>query len=431
MSASLRIAACDLNGQARGKRLSDDYAAKLHKTGARMPLSALNLDLTGADIEDSPLVFATGDADGVLRTTGRGPVPMPWLSHGAMLEPMWMFTDDGVPFAGDPRHALARMLDRYAAHGWSPVAATELEFYLVDAKGLAPTPPDEDWPMEGDRILSLATLDAFDGFLTDVFDGAKAMGITPQSAIAESGVSQFEITLNHTDAMRMADDCWLMKQLIRGTARKHGYAATFLAKPMSDAAGSGMHVHYSVLDQDGHNIFDDGSPEGSDTLRSAVAGCLAAMPPATLIFAPHLTSYARFVDGAHAPTTACWGYENRTAAIRIPGGPPAARRIEHRVAGADINPYLLLSAILGSALIGIEQGLTPPAAITGNAYGVDAPYLAATLADAVEAFATAPEVAAVFDPLLIDNLARTKHQEIAHLGTLPHKDLMRISLEAV
>ena len=201
MSGGLRIAASDLNGQPRGKRLADSYLDKLEHDGVRMPLSALNVDLTGADIEDSPLVFASGDADGVLRPTGRGPVPMPWLGTGATLVPMWMFTDDGAPFAGAPRHALGKVLDRYAQRGWQVLAATELEFYLVADAGLAPTPPNHTHPLEGDSILSLATLDAYDEFFSDLFEGAQAMGIAPQSAISESGVSQFELTLAHTDAM--------------------------------------------------------------------------------------------------------------------------------------------------------------------------------------------------------------------------------------
>ncbi|MEZ5715920.1 MAG: hypothetical protein R3D85_12565 [Paracoccaceae bacterium] len=127
-------------------------------------------------------------------------------------------------------------------------------------------------------------------------------------------------------------------------------AATFMARPFYDDAGSGMHVHFSVLDAEGNNIFDDGTAKGSALLRHAVQGCLKALHGSTLIFAPHANSYDRLVPGAHAPTGIAWAYDNRTAAIRVPGGAPAARRIEHRVAGGDINPYLVLAVILGAAL---------------------------------------------------------------------------------
>ncbi len=168
------------------------------------------------------------------------------------------------------------------------------------------------------------------------------------------------------------------------------------------------------------NIFDDGGPDGTDLLRNAVAGCLAAMPASTLIFAPHGNSYDRLVPGAHAPTAACWAYENRTAAIRIPGGAPAARRIEHRVAGGDINPYLMLATVFGAALIGIEDAMTPPPPITGNAYEVpDVPQLAANWSDAIAALESDPLMVRILPADLIRYLAMTKRQEIARFADRP------------
>lgn len=432
---SFRVAACDLNGQLRGKRVPPEYADKLDKGAVRMPLSALNVDLWGADIDGSPLVFESGDADGVLRPTARGPVPVPWLGTETALVPMCLYDDAGNPFPGDPRHALSAVLDRYAQRGWSVVAATELEFTLIDASGPQPQPPIN--PITGRRlsdeaVLSVAEMDAFEAFFTDLYDGCAAMDIPAQTAISESGVGQFEINLNHQDAIRCADDTWLFKALTRGLARKHGFCATFMAKPYSDDAGNGMHVHFSVLDQQGRNVFDDGGADGTDLLRAAVAGCLAAMPGSTLIFAPHGNSYTRLVPSAHAPTGASWAYENRTAAIRIPGGAPAARRIEHRVAGGDINPYLMLTAVLGAALAGIEDGLKPPVPISGNAYEIEGlPQLASDWATAVETFATDPMIARLFPPDLIRYMAMTKRQEIARFADRPAEDHWLSYLEAV
>jgi glutamine synthetase len=238
--------------------------------------------------------------------------------------------------------------------------------------------------------------------------------------------------MRHGPALEAADNAWLFKSLVRGLARKHGMAATFMAKPYLDESGNGMHVHFSVLDSEGNNVFDNGGPEGTDTMRHAVAGCLAAMPASSLIFAPFANSYDRLVDGAHAPTAAAWGYDNRTVAIRIPGGPNGARRIEHRTAGGDINPYLLLSAVLGAAMIGIKDEWEPSEPIVGNAYDVDdLPRLAADWTAATDMFASDPLISRIFDTMLIGNLVRCKRQEIEKFEQMPASTHWRALLERV
>lgn len=431
---TFRVAACDLNGCMRGKRVPGDYAAKLEKGSVRMPLSALNVDIFGADIEDSPLVFETGDADGIMMPTDRGPMPLPWLTVDQPLVPMVMHYDDGTRFEGDPRHALVSVLDRYKARGWQVVAATELEFTLVDDSGdtlEAARDPRNGRRLKAPGVLSLAQMDAFDPFLSALYQGCQDMGIPAQTATSEAGIGQFEITLNHQNALRAADDTWAFKTLIKGLARQHGFAATFMAKPFADDAGNGMHLHFSVLDGNGKNIFDDGGEAGTDLMRAAVAGCVAAMPGSTLIFAPHANSFTRLVPGAHAPTGAGWAYENRTAAIRIPGGPPAARRIEHRVAGGDITPYLIFAAILGAAITGIEEGMTPPEPLTGNAYEQDLPQLAPDWATAIDRFESDPMVAKIFSPMLIRNLVMTKRQELRLMSEIPEEEHWKTYLETV
>ena len=422
-SPTFRVAACDLNGQMRGKRVPKHYADKLDTGAVRMPLSVMNLDLWGADIENSPLVFDTGDADGILRPTDRGAVPMPWLNKPSALVPMMMEWDNGDPFEGDPRRALQRVLERYADRSWEVVAATEMEFTLIDDAGDAPAAPQNPLtgrPLRSNAILSVTQLDAFDGFFSDIYAACAAMDIPAETIISEAGLGQFEVNLNHQSALSAADDAWLFKALLRGMARKHGFAATFMAKPYKDDAGNGMHLHFSVLDKDGTNIFDNGGPEGTALLHNAVAGCLNAMPASTLIFAPHGNSYDRLIPGAHAPTNAAWAYENRTAAIRIPSGSHKARRIEHRVAGGDINPYLMLAAVLGAAMTGIEQGAQPPEPITGNAYEIDGlPKLAPDWETAVTQFETDPQITQIFHPQLIENLVMTKRQEIARFSEIP------------
>lgn len=433
--STIRIAACDLNGQMRGKRMPAEAAAKLEDGGARMPLSTLNLDLWGSDIEGNPLVFETGDADGILLPTNRDAVSMPWLGAPSALVPMAMYHENRTPFLGDPRHVLDSVLKKYSDRGWTVFAATEMEFNLVDASGASLRPPRNPLtgrPLDSHAIVSLAELDAFDAFFTDLYDAASAMGIPAQTAISEGGLGQFEINLNHQDALRAADDAWLFKTLVKGIARKHGFAATFMAKPYANEAGNGMHVHFSVVDQEGTNVFDDGSKTGSKLLTQAVAGCLATMPSSTLIFAPFGNSYDRLVPGAHAPTGAAWGYENRTTAIRIPGGANKARRIEHRVAGGDINPYLMLATVLGAAMMGIEDQMQPPAPVTGNAYEVDdTPQLATDWSTAVDAFETDPLIARILPALLIQNLVMSKRQEITLFGQRPQDTHWLSLLETV
>jgi glutamine synthetase len=432
---TIRVAAADLNAQARGKRVPTRFADKVVDDGTRFPLSVLNLDIWGEDIDDSPLVFETGDADGVLKPTERGFMPMPWLEAPTALLPIWMFREDGRPYEGDPRHALRAVVDRYKAVGLTPVVAVELEFFLIDDSGRklqVPVSPRSGKRRKAAETLSIRALDAFDTFFTDLYEACEEMDIPADTAISEAGLGQFEVNLMHCDdALRAADDAWLFKMLVKGLARRHGFAASFMAKPYEDYAGSGLHTHFSVLDSDGRNIFDDGGPHGTETLRHAVAGCLNTMVGSTLVFAPHWNSYDRMVPGAHAPTGICWGYENRTAAVRIPSGSSKARRIEHRVAGGDVNPYLMLAAILGAALNGIEDKIEPPAPITGNAYALDLPQVPTTWTDAIHAFETCPEIARTFAPELIRNFVLTKRQELHYMGELTPEERVEIYLDTV
>lgn len=432
---TIRVAAADLNGQPRGKRIPARFADKAVKSGTRFPYSVMNLDIWGEDIENSPLVFESGDADGILHPTERGFLPMPWLEAPTALLPIWMFHDDGRPFDGDPRHALGRVLDRYRARGLTPVVATELEFYLIDDSGRelrVPVSPRSGKRRPGADTLALRALDAFDRFFTDLYDACEAMDIPADSAISEAGIGQFEINLLHTDdALKAADDAWLFKMLVKGLARRHGFAASFMAKPYPEQPGNGMHMHFSVLDHAGRNIFDNGGPEGSEALHQAIAGCMAAMPASMLLFAPHANSYDRLVPGAHAPTGIAWGHDNRTSALRVPSGPPVARRIEHRVAGGDINPYLLIAGVLGAALIGMEDGLTPPPPITGNAYAQDLPQLPTDWASAIETFATSPLTARIFTPELVRNYLMTKRQELHYMAELSPDEVIELYLDTV
>ena len=413
---SLRAAVCDLNGVMRGKRIPVEQARKALEGGMRMPYSLVGLDIWGEDIVGNEQVFSTGDADGICHWTGRGVLPVGWTAHPTALVPLWLAHDDGRPFLGDPRRALAAILSRYAALGLTPVTATELEFYLVDpasSRPVGPVSPVTGKRLDSDSALSLDEIDGFEGFIHDVHAACREQGVPAETAIAENGVGQFEINLGHVaDALHAADDAVLFKRIVKGIARRHGFAACFMAKPYGDRAGNGLHVHFSLLDRAGLNVFDDGTDAGSDMLRHAVGGLLAGMAESTLAFAPHYNSYRRLRPASYAPTAVAWGYENRMVAIRIPGGPGKARRVEHRVAGADANPYLVMATVLGSALIGIERAMEPGAPIVSIADARDLPSLPGDWGAAIRAFETGPLIAEMFDPALRDALISCKRQEM-------------------
>lgn len=432
---TIRVAAADLNGVARGKRMPARFAPKLMDEGTKFPYSVLNLDIWGEDIDDSPLVFESGDPDGLLLPTERGFLPMPWLDAPTALLPLWMFHPDGSPYDGDPRQALARVVARYKAAGLVPVVATELEFFLIDDSGrhlrVAPSPRSGK-RRTGGEVLSLRALDAFDQYFSSLYDACETMDIPADTSISEAGPGQFEINLMHqADPMKAADDTWLFKMLVKGVARSYGFAASFMAKPYDAWPGSGMHMHFSILTEDGRNIFDNGGEEGTEQLHHAVAGCLRAMPGSTLLFAPHENSYDRLVPNAHAPTGIGWAYENRTAAIRIPSSSPKARRIEHRVAGGDVNPYLTIAAILGAALDGIEDRLEAPAPFKGNAYDKNLDQLPGDWGSAIEAFDKCPEIRRIFPEHLIDNYLMTKRQELHYMAELTDEETVELYLDTV
>lgn len=432
---TIRVAAADLNGVARGKRIPARYARKLLEEGTKFPYSVLNLDIWGEDVEDSPLVFEIGDPDGLLLPTERGFLPMPWLDAPTALLPLWMFHPDGRPYEGDPRQALARVVERYKAAGLTPVVATELEFFLIDDSGRqlrVPPSPRSGKRRTGGEVLSLRALDAFDQFFTTLYDACEAMDIPADTAISEAGPGQFEINLMHQpDPLKAADDSWLFKMLVKGIARQYGFAGSFMAKPYEAFSGNGMHMHFSILDSEGRNIFDNGGDEGTAELRHAVAGCLRAMPGSTLLFAPHENSYDRLVPNAHAPTGIGWAYENRTAAIRIPSSSPRARRIEHRVAGGDVNPYLTVAAILGAALNGLLEKLEAPEPFKGNAYDQHLDQLPASWGEAIEVFHRCPEMRRIFPDHLIENFVMTKRQELHYMAELSDEETVELYLDTV
>lgn len=413
--SSIYVAACDFNGVFRGKRIPVSEVDKALNGGIRLPLSTMSVNIWGADATDIPV--ETGDIDGLAEATERGLLPINWTTPPTAMVPVWIRNEDGSPYLVDTRRVLAEITQQFHAKGMRPVVATELEFYLTDYQdNQSPLPPVN--PKTGVRLhktsyQSLSELQGFSEFLDDVYRECDNLNIPADTAIVENGCGQFEINLLHTDdPLKAADDAVLFKHLVKGIAQKHGMTATFMAKPYGDESGNGLHVHCSVIDAEGNNLFDDGTDKGTPLLQHAVAGVLESMADFTLVFAPHYNSYRRLAPNSHAPTGVAWGYENRTAAIRIPGGPNAARRIEHRVAGADANPYLACAAILGGMLYGMERQLQPQPPSVGNVYADDSiALLPNNWYAAIERFESSDRVKAIFPAELVALFSAVKRQE--------------------
>ncbi|MFT6050805.1 MAG: glutamine synthetase [Halioglobus sp.] len=406
----------DCNGIMRGKWLPRHKLQKIFDGELKLPKTALSLDIWGRDVEE--LVFASGDADGICRPVEGSLLPTPWSANGQHGQVMLsMFDADGSPYMGDPRHVLKQVVARFQETGWKPVVAAELEFSLVtwDAntpRHTCPSPAGSS-PVGG-NTYGLDVLNNHFQMIEDLRVASEMQDLPFDGVVKESAPSQYEINMHHVDnPVLAAKQIIQMKRLIKGVAAKHGLIASFMAKPFENEAGNGMHVHCSVLDETGNNIFNDDTEKGSDLLRNAIAGCLRYMPDSVAILAPTFNAYRRFQPGCHAPTFPSWGYENRTVAVRVPAGNNSARRLEHRVAGADANPYLLFAVLLSGMLEGIKQSLDPGEPIHGDGYSQETEPLPAYQQDAVQLFKESDFIRSNLGSEIQRIYSLTKEQEIA------------------
>ena len=381
----------DLNGTHRGKWLPREQISKVFEGGYKMPQNTCSLDAWGRDLDE--LVQESGDADGICTAHPETLARVPWADKptAQVIVSMGSFGGD-EPYGGDPRMVLQSVLDRYAKLGLRPVVASEMEFHLFELDRDNFGQPQHSQralngsPALGGQTYGMDIMRETAPLMDAIADAAKLQNLPVDTLITEFGPSQFEINLNHQDcAMRACDQGSMLKRAIRNVARSHNKVASFMAKPFAEQVGNGMHIHFSLIDADGQNVFDNGTDAGSELLGHAVAGCLATMADSMAIFAPNINSYRRMVPGCYAPLAPNWGYENRTTAIRIPGGDNRAIRIEHRVAGADANVYLTVAAMLAGALYGIENKMAAPQAVVGDAGDVKAE-LPHFWQDALEAF---------------------------------------------
>lgn len=365
----------DCNGLLRGKRVEGEQLEKVYSKGINLPLSVLASEITGESNEDSGLGMDIGDRDVFCYPVPGTLSSIDWNSRPSAQLLLDILDETGKPFSGNPRVVLKNCLDKLNAIGLFPVIAVELEFFLLDqsaAEDGSPQPPIN--PGSGQRdsntqVYYLSDLESYSDFIEDVRETAKAQNIPAEAAVAEYAPGQFEINVSHSsDILKACDEAILLKRVIKSVARKHNFQATFMAKPYADTAGSGTHIHISLLDSEGNNVF--ASPEGSPSkaMQYALGGLQQTMRDAMLLFAPNANSFRRFQKDSYVPMNPHWSYNNRTVALRIPYSDEANRRIEHRVAGADANPYLVVAGVLAGITTGLENKLVCSDAIVGNAY---------------------------------------------------------------
>ncbi|MEL6678038.1 MAG: glutamine synthetase family protein [Pseudomonadota bacterium] len=416
---TLELVFPDMNGVARGKHIPIAQADKLFGK-VRLPLSTYNLDILSLDTEAAGIAIERGDPDGLGHLVAGGPALWTDARHAVAL--MTMTTPDGAPNPYDPRQVLARVVERFTQAGLTPVVAPELEFYLLDAERDAtgraqpPLSPVTGERLEDPQIYRLSVLDPFMPVLDEIREAALALGAAAETASAEFGPGQFEINLGHTpDALGAADQAILLKHAIRGVARRHGMEACFMAKPYGEESGSGLHYHISLLDRDGRNIFAGDDPTALNTpLSGAVARLKDTMAEATLVFAPHLNSFRRLAPGTYAPIVSAWGFDNRGVALRIPASTGPAARVEHRTAGADANPYLVLAVLLQAIFDGLDGG-DPGRPATTEATEEDGPLLPLGWGRAIAAFEQSTFIKTALGAEFARVYALMKRQEMERL----------------
>ncbi|MEP2830781.1 glutamine synthetase family protein [Parvibaculum sp.] len=364
----------DPSGVARGKVLRPEEVATAFRDGRPLPCSIQSLDILGADVLETGLVGEEGDSDRPCFPVAGTLTHAPWHDVPTAQVILESCEHDGSPTPADPRHALARTVASLDAMGLTPVVAIELEFYLVSRDAAAkariapPAAPNGFAPAHLQAYL-MQDLEDFAPFLNDVFAGAKKMGLPARTLISEYAPGQFEIVLEHrADAMRAADDAILYKRLVKGVADRHGYVATFMAKPYADVSGSGMHMHVSLAGEESSNLFAGEGGELTPHLACAIGGLQRTMAESMALFAPNANSYRRFRLNTYAPLTPAWAVDNRSVPLRVTSGKPSTRHLEHRVCGADANPYVALAAVLAGIAEGIEKKIEPGAPVTGDGY---------------------------------------------------------------
>lgn len=403
----------DTNGVFRGKWMPTNHLQGLFRSGLALAKSVFALDAWGSDVISTGLYHEVGDRDGICR-----PIPgtlrrVPWADRPTAQVLLRMEDEDGSPYFADPRTLLGKSVGRLAARGLKPVVAFELEFFLFEnsAQGNEPSPVIEGIGPDRTNIYSMSDLRAYGDLFAEIETAAESLGVDTDTIISEAAPGQFEINLIHVgDPFAAADQALMLRRIIRQVASKHGLSASFMAKPFPERSGNGMHAHVSLVDGNGRNVFGTG-PDGEKLLHHCVSGLLSTMHAATLPLVSTFNGFRR-LNGAYSPSKALWAENNRYVAVRLPRGDGPARRFEHRVAGADANPHLVLAAILAGAERGLAGDLPLPLPVEGDVGQVPGQSLPPTMRHALEAFEISDWIADAFGTAWRDLYAKVKRQEL-------------------
>mgnify|MGYP000874922464 FL=1 len=402
----------DLPGIARGKAVP---AGKWEKQAHfHLPNSIFFQTITG-DWGEAAGPDGFLEPDMILKPDLSTATAAPWAVDGTLQVIHDAFDQKGRPVAFSPRNVLRRVISLYEAEGWTPIVAPEMEFYLVarnidPAKSIEPMMGRTGRPAAGRQAYSMSAVDDYGQVIDDIYEYAEIQGFEIDGIAQEGGAGQLEINLRHGNPLKLADEVFYFKRLIREAALKHDCFATFMAKPIAGEPGSAMHIHHSVIDNKGRNIFTGPGGGETDAFFHFIGGLQEHMPSAIALIAPYVNSYRRYVEGEAAPVNLEWGRDNRTTGIRIPISDPSARRIENRLPGMDCNPYLCIAASLACGYLGLKNEIRPDKRWRGEASDSEAE-IAGSLAEALELFDAATELHEVLGPDFARVYSIVKHTE--------------------
>ena len=406
----------DLPGIARGKAVPATKYAR--QDSFHLPDSIFYQTISG-DWGEAAGAEGFIERDMILKPDISTATAAPWTGDWTIQVIHDAFDRKGNPVPFAPRNVLKRVVDLYHAKGWKPIVAPEMEFYLV-ARNIDPAKPIEAMmgrsgrPAAARQAYSMTAVDEFGPVIDDIYDFAEAQGFEIDGITQEGGAGQLEINLRHGSPVKLADEVFYFKRLIREAALRHDCFATFMAKPIEDEPGSAMHIHHSIIDiETGLNAFS--GPQGGETdlFFHFIGGLQKYLPAAIAIMAPYVNSYRRYVRNHAAPVNLEWGRDNRTTGIRIPLSDAKARRVENRLAGMDCNPYLCIAASLACGYLGMVNEIWPSKQYKGDAYEgeEDVPRV---MGDALDLFEDAKELHEVLGPefaRVYSIVKRTEYEE--------------------
>ncbi len=362
----------DITGIARGKILPKDLF--LNTGEMRLPKSVLLNTVNGQQPDNAPHVGDT-DPDMVCLPDPATFRIVPWAAEPVAVVIHDCVEWDGSAVALSPRAVLRRIIELYTQRGWKPVVAPEMEFFLVARhhnphEPLQPPVGRSGKQEAGRQSYSIDAVNDFDPFFMELSNFCSIHRLGVETLIHEAGAGQMEINFTHGDPLELADRVFLFKRTVRETALRHGIFATFMAKPMEMEPGSAMHIHQSILDAEGRNIFSQADGSASPAFFHYIAGLQKYVPQVMPMFAPYVNSYRRLAPFMSAPTNVSWGYDNRTCGIRVPNSEADARRVENRVPGVDVNPYLAIAATLACGYQGMVEALQPAEPLSSSAWNM-------------------------------------------------------------